>query len=249
MVNAKLIRDGNAGWKSQDAEDGNDKYADRYEKAQVSAKGSDNGLWAECSRLHSKARTKSQQRADAEASEARAAQEQAAADEAAAAEAAAEEEAAAEAAAAVPVDDYFASGPATPAEKQYMREVRRVLAQIESPVADTVAISNDPDFSTDVTLWFELVDAMRPFHSVYVSWLQLTPPTARLEVFHQVLTDAYYNYDQAATNFELFIDTVDVSYVYLTVANLEAAGNAFDQALNELNAWEGQTAFDISDDL
>lgn len=71
LVNAKLIRDGIAGWKKQDADDGNAKYADRYEKAQADAQESKNGLWAECSRLHSKARTKSAQatsetRADAQ---------------------------------------------------------------------------------------------------------------------------------------------------------------------------------------
>lgn len=66
LVNAKLIRDGNAGWKAKDAEDGNAKYADRYEKAEADAKERGNGLWSECDRLHSKARTKSEQRASAE---------------------------------------------------------------------------------------------------------------------------------------------------------------------------------------
>lgn len=61
LVNAKLIRDGIAGWKAKDAEDGNAKYADRYEKAQADAKEKKNGLWDECDRLHSKARTKSEQ--------------------------------------------------------------------------------------------------------------------------------------------------------------------------------------------
>jgi len=69
LVNAKLIRDGNAGWKAGDREDGNAKYADRYKKAEKDAKKAKNGLWAECDRLHSKARTKSQQRADPKAAE------------------------------------------------------------------------------------------------------------------------------------------------------------------------------------
>lgn len=67
LVNAKLVRDGIAGWKSQDAKDGNAKYAGRYEKAQADAKKSENGLWAECDRLHSKARTRSEQTKAAEA--------------------------------------------------------------------------------------------------------------------------------------------------------------------------------------
>lgn len=71
LVNAKLIRDGTAGWKAADAEDGNAKYAERYEKAQADAQARGNGLWAECDRLHSKARTKSEQRASAERADAR----------------------------------------------------------------------------------------------------------------------------------------------------------------------------------
>lgn len=61
LVNAKLIRDGIAAWKTKDAESGNAGYADRYEKAQADAKKRKNGLWGECDRLHSKARTKSEQ--------------------------------------------------------------------------------------------------------------------------------------------------------------------------------------------
>jgi len=53
LVNAKLIRDGNAGWKAKDAEGGNARYADRYEKAEKDAKTKKNALWAECDRLHS----------------------------------------------------------------------------------------------------------------------------------------------------------------------------------------------------
>jgi len=57
---------------------------------------------------------------------------------------------------------------------------------------------------------------------------------------HQAAVEGFLNFDQAATNFELFITTVDISYVYATTANLEAAGNAFDRATVELAIWQEQ---------
>ena len=66
LVNAKLIRDGNAGWKARDAEDGHAKYADRYERAESDANARGNGLWSECDRLHSQARTRPVQTAGVE---------------------------------------------------------------------------------------------------------------------------------------------------------------------------------------
>jgi len=226
LVNAKLIRDGIAGWKSADAEAGNDRYADRYEKAQVDAKRSKNGLWAECDRLHSKARTKSAR---------------------ATSEARAKSSSATEVASRpvptdtpVVVDDYFATGPATPAERAYILAAGAVTARITAPNDATTRILSDPDFDTDVQLFLDLVEALRPYHGIYASWLELTPPTARLEAFHQAATSAFYNYDQAATNFELFVSTADITYVYATTANLEAATTAFELATAELEAWRVQ---------
>jgi len=239
LVNAKLIRDGVAGW-SDDG--GNAKYANRYEKAQADAKRSENGLWTECTRLHSKERTKSQQRADAQAAdEARAEEEARAAEENADSDGdGIPSEVENQPDDSAPVDDYFATGPATPAELEYFDQVQVLIGRAQGPIGDVADIANDPDFGDDVTLFFDLDDALRPFHGIYASFLQLSAPTARLEAFHQASLEAFSNYDQAATNFELFITTVDISYVYATTANLEAASAALDRATNELDIWQEQ---------
>ena len=146
-------------------------------------------------------------------------------------------------------DKYNVSGPATDAEKQYFRDVQGIILQAAIAGQDIGRIGGDPDFANDPVLWFELADALRPFHAIYAQWLDLAPPTARLEAFHQATADALYNFDQAATNFDLALETFDVTYLYLSTNNLSAANDALDLAMVLMAAWEQETGFDISQDL
>ena len=148
-----------------------------------------------------------------------------------------------------PVDPYDATGPATEAEKDYFREAQDIIAQMIEPNAATSRIYSDPDFSTDITLWYELVEAMRPYHAIYAQWQLVVVPTARLEAYHQAVTDALYNYDQAATNFEIGINNVDVASIEAATANFEAATEALTRARTLLNEWEEEADFDVSEDL
>jgi hypothetical protein len=148
-----------------------------------------------------------------------------------------------------PIDPYNATGPATEAEKEYFREVQDVIAQMIAPNAATSEIYSDPDFSTDVSLWFELVEAMRPYHSVYAQWQLIEVPTARLENYHQAVTDALYNYDQAATNIEIGVNNFDVASIEAATANFEAATEALTRTTELQEEWEEEADFDVSEDL
>jgi hypothetical protein len=148
-----------------------------------------------------------------------------------------------------PVDTYNVSGPATPAEIQYFRQVQVIIAQMLGPNNEMIRIVNDQDFATDPSLWFELVEVMRPFHSAYTQWQALSAPTARLESFHQATTDALYNFDQAATNIDIGVNNFDLVYINMAAENMTSASDALDRAMNLMSTWESAADFDISEDL
>jgi len=146
-------------------------------------------------------------------------------------------------------DPYFASGPATAAEKAYWRQVQIIGAQLFVTIDDVTTITNDPGFSTNAYLWLQLSDALDPFHSIWAQWQGVAAPTARLEAHHQEITDALYNYDQAATYFQLGVDQLDASLIIAATDYLSAGNDALGRSSDQLDAWEQETGFDISEDL
>ena len=40
-------------------------------------------------------------------------------------------------------------------------------------------IVNKPDFASTPARWYELIDAMQPFHTIWAEWQTISPPTKR----------------------------------------------------------------------
>jgi hypothetical protein len=146
-------------------------------------------------------------------------------------------------------DPYFASGPATEAEKAYFRQVQGIILLLAATTLDVTDITSDPSVSSNIVLWYQLLDALSPYHTIYAQWTAITAPTARLEVFHQTITDAVWNYDQMATNLALGINNLDPYYITLGTSQMQAGTDAIGRATDLMAAWEAETGFDVSEDL
>jgi hypothetical protein len=136
---------------------------------------------------------------------------------------------------------------ATSAERTYWRTVKDVTLQLAAPIQEVSDIANDPDFLNDASLWFDLEDAMQPFHQIWSEWQETTYPTERLATFHTAMTDALYNYDQAATAFEIGLANVDVDWISASGDYMSAGTEALNRATDAIDAWERETGTQVDD--
>ena len=150
---------------------------------------------------------------------------------------------------AAPIDNYSASGEATDGEIAYFRDVQDILQPLVSVYEDQTRLLANPELSSDIGLWYELVEALRPYHDLYAEWQELSPPTARLENFHNAMTDALYNFDKAATNWELGVTQLESSYMTVASDHMQSATSSLSDALGYLDSWELEADFDISESL
>ena len=107
-------------------------------------------------------------------------------------------------------------------------------------MALTSFIVNDPNFADDVTLWFTLSEVMQDYRPVWAQWQGITAPTARLEAYHQAVTDALYNLDQAAIKFEVRLELARRQPNPRVHRSHHGSREALNRATRLLGEWEAK---------